>query len=143
MVTGSLGHNEEDVRDSSILQSLNWREENIEAIGDAELVETEAGDNFESYEESLRGKSDEQKLSAEVGDEGELRSQPQPATEHSDPFQSYPATRLEGLEQSSDEMEDLSKVPAEGIVWVVGDRCVARWEEDQDGDGLWYRAQVG
>ena len=42
-----------------------------------------------------------------------------------------------------DEEEDSGKVLAEGIVWVVGDRCVARWEEDQDGDGLWYRAQVG
>ena len=26
--------------------------------------------------------------------------------------------------------------------WEVGARCVARWEEEEEGDGCWYRAEV-
>ena len=42
-----------------------------------------------------------------------------------------------------DEEEEEGKALAGGLLWLVGDRCVARWEEEQDGDGFWYRAQVG
>ena len=150
MATGSSDRNDEEgIGDNSILQPLNWPEENTEAIGGTALLEmeNEAGDLFESYAASMGGRSEDEKLAAEESNEGELRSsiyiEPKPATEDGDLFQSYPATILEGMEQIGDnEEEEEGKALAEGVLWLVGDRCVARWEEEQGGDGLWYRAQV-
>ena len=150
MATGSSDRNDEEgIGDNSILQPLNWPEENTEAIGGTALLEmeNEAGDLFESYAASMGGRSEEEKLAAEESNEGELRSsihiEPKSATEDGDLFQSYPATILEGMEQIGDnEEEEEGKALAEGVLWLVGDRCVARWEEEQGGDGLWYRAQV-
>jgi len=148
MATGSSDRNDEEgTGDNSILQPLNWPEENTEAIGGTALLEmeNEAGDLFESYAASMGGRSEDEKLAAEESNEGELRSsiyiEPKPATEDGDLFQSYPATILEGMEQIGDNEEE-GKALAEGVLWLVGDRCVARWEEEQGGDGLWYRAQV-
>ena len=85
-------------------------------------------------------------MASEESTEGVLRpsthTEPKPATEDSDLFQSYPATILEEREEIGDDEKGSSKALAEGV-WLVGDRCVARWEEEQGGDGLWYRAQVG
>jgi hypothetical protein len=147
VVTGSMDHNnKEGTRDHS---SLNWPEENTEAIGDTEMLEAEkeVGDLFESYAASMGGRSEEEKVAADVSAEEVPRTsihiETKHATENSDLFQSYTPTVLEEVEQiMDDEQEDSDKVIAEGILWLVGDRCVARWEEEQGGDGLWYRAQV-
>ena len=94
---------------------------------------------------SLR--SEEEKVAAEVFNEEVPRSsihiEPKPAAENGDFFQSCPAIVLELTEQiRDDEKKDSDKAVAEGILWLVGDRCVARLEEEQGGDGLWYRARV-
>ena len=55
-------------------------------------------------------------------------------------FQSYPATLLDegGEEEAVEGQEEVDG--KEG--WRAGDLCVAPWEEEQDGDGCWYHAQV-
>ena len=46
-------------------------------------------------------------------------------------------------EHSAEGKDDPTEDHAEGVSWAAGDPCVARWKEEQDEDGLWYRAQVG
>ena len=55
-------------------------------------------------------------------------------------FQSYAATLLDegGEEEAVEGQEEVDG--KEG--WRAGDLCVAPWEEEQDGDGCWYHAQV-
>ena len=45
----------------------------------------------------------------------------------------------EGGEEEADEGQE-EVDGKEG--WRAGDLCVAPWEEEQDGDGCWYHAQV-
>ena len=167
VVTASLEQNHaEGIMNISISQSSNWPKENIEtrAIGDTSVAvssgeepttfplvgnESEVEDEqemcFESFHpmEKVQGWNSEHGNDVEVGPEEDIGVEPS-ATENSDLFQSYPATVLEGQEQIREvEVEELDKSGVEDNLWIVGDRCVARWEEEQGGDGLWYRAQVG
>ena len=142
--------------DNSISQSSNWPEQNIEtgAIVAAAMGESSSGEEkdedeqemgFESFHpmENLQGWNSDYANVVEAGPEEETGVEP-PVADNSDLFQSYPATILEGQDQIGEvEVDDLDKGGVDDNLWMVGDRCVARWEEEQGGDGLWYRARVG
>ena len=69
-----------------------------------------------------------------------LNENAQDGEEAEDLFQSYPATLLdEGGEEEAVEGQEEVDGKEE---WRAGDLCVAPWEEEQDGDGCWYHAQV-
>ena len=102
--------------------------------------------NYDSESEAAESERPENASEGVVEDissfkvDAALNENAQDGEEEEDLFQSYPATLLdEGGEEEADEGQE-EVDGKEG--WRAGDLCVAPWEEEQDGDGCWYHAQV-
>ena len=69
-----------------------------------------------------------------------LNENAQDGEEEEDLYQSYPVTPPDegGEEEAVEGQEEIDSKER----WRAGDLCVAPWEEEQDGDGCWYHAQV-
>ena len=142
---GELG--QQEVVDVGQLQHSSSGQE-----GKSEVEETDIFQSYTAHMQGKEGRNGEEKLTNEASDDlgGGLEqsipigSKPSGQDVEDDLFQSYPATVLEGTaEHSAEGKDDQTEGHGEGVFWAAGDPCVARWEEEQDGDGLWYRAQVG
>ena len=102
--------------------------------------------NYDSESEAAKSERPENASEGVVEDISSFKVDPalnekaQGGEEEEDLFQSYPATLLdEGGEEEADEGQEEVDGKEE---WRAGDLCVAPWEEEQDGDGCWYHAQV-
>ena len=102
--------------------------------------------NYDSESEAAESERPENAIEGAVEDirpfkvDAILNENAQDGEEEEDLFQSYPATLLdEGGEEEADEGQEEVDGKEE---WRAGDLCVAPWEEEQDGDGCWYHAQV-
>ena len=102
--------------------------------------------NYDSESEAAESERPENASEGAVEDfrsfkvDATLNENAQDGEEEENLFQSYPATQLhESAEEEA--VEGHEEVDGkEG--WRAGDLCVAPWEEEQDGDGCWYHAQV-